>query len=176
MAQIKLFGYCDKLSVKPGDDIAFHVTADGTSEAEAQLVKLVHGDQHPDGPGFIEREVDCEANGTWAVEKQFTQVGSFLTVDDPQALPINGVQNWQSGFLPPIYQGTRFRSTGAPVLNLRPDFPQPRAIETLERDLIARLDRIHRRRRQRPCRGLFDRGRRFPARRHGLRHPWRGEL
>lgn len=83
MAQLKLFGYTDKISVKPGDDICFHVTADGTETAEAQLVKLVHGDQHPDGPGFIEREVECAANGTWAVKKQFTQVGSFLTVDDP---------------------------------------------------------------------------------------------
>ena len=83
MAQLKLFGYTDKISVKPGDDINFHVTADGTDTAEAQLVKLIHGDQHPDGPGFIEREVACEANGAWSVKKQFTQIGSFLTVDDP---------------------------------------------------------------------------------------------
>jgi N,N-dimethylformamidase len=83
MAQIKLFGYCDQLSVKPGDTLAFRVTADATDTAQAQLVRLIHGDQHPDGPGFIEREVACEANGTWAVNKQFTQVGSYLTVDDP---------------------------------------------------------------------------------------------
>ncbi|MEQ8661788.1 MAG: LamG-like jellyroll fold domain-containing protein, partial [Gammaproteobacteria bacterium] len=83
MAQIKLFGYTDRLSVKPGERIRFHVNADGTTAAEAQLVRLVHGDAHPDGPGFIEHEIDCEANGTWAVSKQFTQVGSWLAVDDP---------------------------------------------------------------------------------------------
>ena len=83
MAQIKIFGYTDKISVKPGDDIAFHVNADGADSAEAQLVRLIHGDQHPDGPGFIEREVDCDVNGSWSVKKQFTQVGSYLTVDDP---------------------------------------------------------------------------------------------
>ena len=82
MAQIKLFGYSDKISVKPGDSLQVHVTADGTTEADAQLVRLIHGDQHPDGPGFLEEEVACEANGRWAVTKQFTQVGSFLTVED----------------------------------------------------------------------------------------------
>ena len=83
MAQIKIFGYSDKISVKPGGKIKFHVNADGTQTANAQLVRLIHGDQHPDGPGFIEQEFSCEANGEWAVKKQFTQVGSYLTVDDP---------------------------------------------------------------------------------------------
>ena len=83
MAQIKIFGYTDKISVKAGDDIAFHVNADGTDTASAQLVRLIHGDEHPDGPGFIEQAIDCSANGDWQVKKQFTQVGSYLTVNDP---------------------------------------------------------------------------------------------
>lgn len=83
MAQIKVFGYTDKISVKPGDDIAFHVNADGTDTASAQFVRLIHGDEHPDGPGFIDQAVDCVVNGDWTVKKQFTQVGSYLTVDDP---------------------------------------------------------------------------------------------
>ena len=84
MAQIKLFGYTDRLSLKAGDTVSFHVTADGTDSAHAQLVRLIHGDQHPDGPGFIEQEVASTANGMWAVKKQFTQVGSYLTVADPR--------------------------------------------------------------------------------------------
>src|SRR5882672_6482423 len=84
MAQVKLFGYVDRISVKPGDTLKFHVNADGTETAEAQLVRLIHGDQHPTGPGFIEEPVDCAANGTWAVKKQYTQIGSFLEVSDPK--------------------------------------------------------------------------------------------
>ncbi len=83
MAQIKLFGYTNRISVRPGESVTVHVNADGTDTAEAQLVRLIHGDEHPDGPGFIEEEVDCEANGSWAVKKQYTQVGSFLEVADP---------------------------------------------------------------------------------------------
>ncbi len=91
MAQIKLFGYTDKITVKAGDELVFHVSADGTDTAEAQLVRLIHGDQHPDGPGFIEKEIACEVNGPWQVAKQFTQVGSFLTAEDPQgALRLDG--------------------------------------------------------------------------------------
>ncbi len=84
MAQVKLFGYTDKISVRPGDTVQFHLNADGTDVAQAQLVRLIHGDQHPSGPGFIEEEIDCATNGTWRVEKQYTQIGSFLEVADPQ--------------------------------------------------------------------------------------------
>jgi N,N-dimethylformamidase len=83
-SQIKIFGYADKISVKPGDSINFHVNAEGTNAANAQLVRLIHGDEHPSGPGFIEEEIDCAANGVWKVAKQFTQVGSFLEVADPE--------------------------------------------------------------------------------------------
>jgi N,N-dimethylformamidase len=83
MAEVKVFGYCNRISVKPGDEISFHVTADGTTTAEAQLVRLIHGDHNPDGPGYIEQELAGSVNGSWAVKKQFTQVGSYLQVPDP---------------------------------------------------------------------------------------------
>ena len=58
MAQQKIFGYADRLSVRPGEEIAFHVNADGTNEAAAHLVRLIHGDTHEAGPGHIEEEID----------------------------------------------------------------------------------------------------------------------
>ncbi|WP_375779080.1 LamG-like jellyroll fold domain-containing protein [Bradyrhizobium sp. ma5] len=82
MTKPKLFGYSDKLSVKPGDLLQFYVNGEGTDRAEAKLVRLIHGDQHPSGPGFMEEEIDCHANGTWQVERQYTQLGSFLQVAD----------------------------------------------------------------------------------------------
>lgn len=84
--------------------------------------------------------------GSWIVyglgaENQ--DLPAYVVLDDPLGLPINGVENWQSGFLPPLYQGVRFRSTGSPVLNLRPDVDRPAGVVRLERDLISRLDQIH---------------------------------
>ena len=40
MAEQKIFGYGNKISVKQGDEITFHVNCDGASTAEAQLVQL----------------------------------------------------------------------------------------------------------------------------------------
>ncbi len=58
MVNVKLFGYTDRISVKPGQVVQFHVNAEGTETAQAQLVRLIHGDQDPSGPGFIEEEID----------------------------------------------------------------------------------------------------------------------
>jgi hypothetical protein len=64
-------------------------------------------------------------------------------LEDPQGLPVNGIDNWTSGFLPASFQGTRFRATGAPVLNVSPDFTEPERVTQVERELIRRLDRLH---------------------------------
>ena len=85
---------------------------------------------------------------TYGLGTENQNLPAYVVLDDPLGLPVNGIDNWQSGYLPPQYQGTRFRSTGSPVLNLRRDFEEPDSITQLERDLIHRLDQIHRRERQ----------------------------
>jgi hypothetical protein len=42
---------------------------------------------------------------------------AYVVLDDIKAQILLGIQNWQSGWLPPVYQGTRFRSEGPPVVN-----------------------------------------------------------
>jgi len=88
--------------------------------------------------------------GSWVVYglgSENQNLPAYVVLDDPLGLPINGVENWDAGFLPPLFQGTRFRSTGSPVLNLRPDVDQPESVVRAERDLLARLDNLHRRQR-----------------------------
>lgn len=79
---------------------------------------------------------------------------AYVVLDDPKGLPINGISNWQSAWLPPIYQGTRFRAEGAPVLNLepRPEIPAP--LVEAERNLLRKLDAAHRE--QRPYQPELD--------------------
>ncbi len=84
--------------------------------------------------------------GAWAAYGLGTEnrnLPAYVVLDDPKGLPINGISNWQSAWLPPIYQGTRFRSEGPPVLNLdpRPDWPEDLA--DAERRLLRRLDQVH---------------------------------
>jgi hypothetical protein len=69
---------------------------------------------------------------------------AYVVLDDPKQLPVNGIQNWQSGWLPPVYQGTRFRSEGPPLLNLKPQGDLPDQLEQAQRALVRRLDEQHR--------------------------------
>lgn len=87
--------------------------------------------------------------GAWVIYglgSECQDLPAYVVLDDPLGLPINGVENWQAGFLPPLYQGTRFRSTGSPVLNLQPDFDLAPEMATLKNVLRAKLDEVHRRR------------------------------
>ncbi|REK12574.1 MAG: DUF1501 domain-containing protein, partial [Planctomycetota bacterium] len=80
---------------------------------------------------------------TYGLGSENQNLPAYVVLDDPKALPVNGTQNWQCGFLPPVFQGTRFRSTGAAVLNLDRAYDEPDAITLAERELAARLDAAH---------------------------------
>ena len=82
---------------------------------------------------------------TYGLGSENQSLPAYVVLDDPLGLPVNGVQNWQSGFLPPVYQGTRIRAEGSPILNLHPEVEEsPLAVE-VGRDLLGKLDRIHKR-------------------------------
>ena len=72
---------------------------------------------------------------------------AYVVLKDSLGPPKNGVRNWTAGFLPPIYQGTPFRPTGSPILNLRPQYRQPVAATESAQKLLEQLDKIHRNRR-----------------------------
>jgi len=79
-----LAGYCDRISVQPGDTLRFMVSAEGVSEADVRIVRLIHGDENPLGPGFIEREVANPLPGPVRVMRQYTQLGSYVEIPDPE--------------------------------------------------------------------------------------------
>jgi hypothetical protein len=82
---------------------------------------------------------------TYGLGSENQNLPAYVVLDDPKGLPVNGVENWQAGFLPPQFQGTRFRSTGSPVLNLKPETERPASIAKTESDLRAKLDEMHKR-------------------------------
>jgi N,N-dimethylformamidase len=86
---MRLVGYSDRLSAAPGETIAFQVSS-AHSEYRADIVRLVHGDPNPRGPGFIEREVDTVMSGIYPGRAQAIRTGSYLTVADHPALHLAG--------------------------------------------------------------------------------------
>jgi hypothetical protein len=125
------------------DDLAFIRSMFTTNLTHEPAIYLIQSGKM--GPG---RPV----LGSWVVYglgSENQNLPAYVVLDDPLGLPVNGVENWQAGFLPPAFQGTRFRSTGSPVLNLRPDANQPADVVRTERELLAQLDRRHQRQRPR---------------------------
>ncbi|MBI4906326.1 MAG: DUF1501 domain-containing protein [Acidobacteria bacterium] len=68
---------------------------------------------------------------------------SFVVMTDPRGGPISGASNWTSGFMPAAYQGTLFRATGAPLL----DLSTPEGLDTTAQrrslDLLQSLNQSH---------------------------------
>jgi len=81
---------------------------------------------------------------TYGLGSECQDLPAYVVLDDPLGLPVNGVENWQAGFLPPIFQGTRFRSTGSPLLNLQPAVELPAAVARAASQLRAGFDELHR--------------------------------
>jgi uncharacterized protein (DUF1501 family) len=71
---------------------------------------------------------------------------AYVVLSDPGGLPVDGTNNWSSGFLPAVYQGTPFRATGAPVANLTPPAGQTAAGRRNQIDFLAELNAAHLRR------------------------------
>ena len=59
---------------------------------------------------------------------------------DPRGGPIGSASNWSGGFMPAFYQGTLFRSTGMPLLDLA---TPPGISNRGQRDTLALLKRLN---------------------------------
>jgi hypothetical protein len=84
--------------------------------------------------------------GAWisyALGTENQNLPAYVVLRDPAGYNTSGKLVWSSGFLPALYQGTEFNSTGAPVLNLQPARPMSRAVQRASLDFLAELNREH---------------------------------
>jgi hypothetical protein len=85
--------------------------------------------------------------GSWSVYglgSENRDLPAFVVLLDPRGGPIGGAPNWSAGYMPATYQGTQFRTTGDPVLNLTPRAPITRGEQRAQLDFLARLNEPHR--------------------------------
>jgi len=84
--------------------------------------------------------------GAWAaygLGAENQNLPAYIALPDPNGLPVDGVRNWGSGWLPPVYQGTAFRSEGIALPNLQPRTSRSPNVERGRTDLLARLNERH---------------------------------
>ena len=84
--------------------------------------------------------------GSWAVYGLGTErqnLPAYVVLSDPGGLPVDGTNNWSSGFLPAVYQGTPFRATGTPVAHLATPKEISPSARRNQLDLLQQLNRTH---------------------------------
>jgi uncharacterized protein (DUF1501 family) len=57
---------------------------------------------------------------TYGLGSESQNLPAFVVLTDPGGLPVLGVENWQNGWLPSLYQGTVVRPQEPRILNLDP--------------------------------------------------------
>lgn len=78
---LKITGYADHCSVRPGEKIAFKISCeDGAPQYQAKLRRLICGDDRPDGPGFKTEEIAADFAGTYPGRRQRIITGSCVHV------------------------------------------------------------------------------------------------
>ena len=68
--------------------------------------------------------------GSWihyALGSENPNLPGFVVMHDPRGGPISGAANWTSGYMPASHQGTLFRATGDPLLDMTPSLNSARA-------------------------------------------------
>ena len=81
---------------------------------------------------------------TYALGAESHDLPSYVVLSDPGGLPVDGVRNWSSGWLPAVYQGTPFRSGNSPVLNLATPPGVTPAARRGQLQFLAELNQSHR--------------------------------
>lgn len=108
---------------------------------EPAIYKMQSGQTFPGHPAL----------GSWityGLGNENQNLPAYVVLADPSnRLPVNNVDNWMSGYLSPLYQGTRMKATGSPLLNLAPDYASGEQVARTKQDLLKQLDRLHQKQR-----------------------------
>ena len=132
---------CDQLAhlAECVDDICFY--RGGQAESPNHPTALYHlntGNQFGVEPAL----------GAWVTYGLGTlnqNLPAFVVLPDV-VFPQGGAPNWSNGFLPPQFQGTPFRSSGAPILDMRPPAGVSLDAQRRNLDVLAALNQQHQRR------------------------------
>lgn len=80
---------------------------------------------------------------TYALGSESQDLPAYMVLTDPGGQPVDGVNNWTNGWMPPLFQGTVLRPREPRILNLQP--PQHLKGELQRQNLafLAQLNQAH---------------------------------
>ena len=83
---LPLNGYTDRFSATPGGRIAFKISSTFEEDYQVDVVRIIHGDPNPDGPGIKLRPVEANIAGPHPSRFQPVHLGSYGRIEDCPAL------------------------------------------------------------------------------------------
>lgn len=92
---MKILGYTQQLSVLPGEQVDVKVSCDAP-DYHAEIVKLIHGDTNPDGPGEKIEPVSTHVTGTYPGRIQRVHSGSHVVVEHHHRLDLSDTWTLQT--------------------------------------------------------------------------------
>lgn len=83
---LRITGYSNRFSARPNESISFHINAEQGESFEAEIVRLIHGDTNPAGPGYKEEVINSDVSGTYQGKHQPLLSGSYIVVPHDDVL------------------------------------------------------------------------------------------
>ena len=86
LPRIPIIGYCDPLSVRPGETIGFKVSCTDEGNFSARVLRSICADANPDGPGIVEEPVKTLIKREYPSRSQAFNLGSYAIVETRPAI------------------------------------------------------------------------------------------
>ena len=115
------------------------------------VLKSCQADSHAHGSALVAMNtgstfIGRPSLGSWSVYGLGTENQSlpgYVVMLDKRGGPISGQPNWSSGFMPSTFQGTLFRPSGNPILDLQGPSHLDAVAQRRQLDLLAQLNQKH---------------------------------
>jgi hypothetical protein len=115
------------------------------------VIRSTYADSFAHGSGLLQMNTGFLQQGypslgswvTYGLGTVNQNLPSFVVMLDQRGGPITGPPNWSCGFMPATYQGTQFRTSGDPILNLLPPQGTTANQQRNELDLLGRLNQMY---------------------------------
>ncbi len=112
---------------------------------DVAVIRSMYGDSFAHGSGLLQMNTGFLRQGypslgswvTYGLGTVNQNLPGYVVLLDHRGGPISGPPNWGSGFMPATYQGTQFRTSGEPILNLQPPKGISAAQQRNQLDLLA---------------------------------------
>jgi hypothetical protein len=114
------------------------------------VIRSMYADSFAHGSGLLQMNTGFLRQGfpslgswvTYGLGTLNRNLPGYVVLLDQRGGPISGPPNWGAGYMPATYQGTQFRESGEPILNLLPQQGISAAQQRNQIDLLAKLGRF----------------------------------